>query len=136
MPSRSSYTEGTPNWVDLQTTDLQAAKAFYAALFGWGFAEGPTPGWGGVAIAQLDGERVAAITAHGAELVERNVPPMWNTYIAVDDVDAPAAKVTPAGGRFLMEPFDVVDAGRVAGGAAPSGAPAGLRQARSRVGAA
>ena len=34
MPPRSSYTEGTPNWVDLQTTDVDAAKAFYTALFG------------------------------------------------------------------------------------------------------
>jgi predicted enzyme related to lactoylglutathione lyase len=135
MPSRSSYTEGTPNWVDLQTTDLQAAKAFYAALFGWSFAEVPIPGGGVYAIAQLDGERVAAITAHGAELVERNVPPMWNTYIAVDDVDATAAKVTPAGGRFLMEPFDVVDAGRVAWVADPSGAAVGLWQAGNHIGA-
>ena len=29
MPERTSYTQGTPNWVDLQTSDQAAAKAFY-----------------------------------------------------------------------------------------------------------
>ncbi len=27
MPVRTSYAQGTPNWVDLQTTDQGAAKA-------------------------------------------------------------------------------------------------------------
>lgn len=31
IPPRSSYTKGTPNWVDLQTTDVDEAKAFYGA---------------------------------------------------------------------------------------------------------
>jgi predicted enzyme related to lactoylglutathione lyase len=35
MPERTSYTQGTPNWVDLPTSDQAAAKAFYAGLFGW-----------------------------------------------------------------------------------------------------
>ena len=35
MPERTSYAQGTPNWVDLPTTDQAAAKAFYAGLFGW-----------------------------------------------------------------------------------------------------
>ena len=30
MPARTSYAEGTPNWVDLQTSDQDAAKAFYS----------------------------------------------------------------------------------------------------------
>jgi predicted enzyme related to lactoylglutathione lyase len=38
MPERTSYTQGTPNWVDLPTSDQAAAKAFYAGLFGWTYA--------------------------------------------------------------------------------------------------
>ena len=41
MPERTSYTQGTPNWVDLQTTDQDAAKAFYAGLFGWTYDDQP-----------------------------------------------------------------------------------------------
>ncbi|MGO8895710.1 MAG: VOC family protein [Streptosporangiaceae bacterium] len=32
MPIRTSYAQGTPNWVDLQTSNQDAAKAFYAGL--------------------------------------------------------------------------------------------------------
>ncbi len=43
MPKRTSYAQGTPNWVDLQTTDPEAAKAFYSGLFGWRFDDMPVP---------------------------------------------------------------------------------------------
>ena len=42
MPIRTSYEHGVPNWVDLATTDVDAARAFYAGLFGWEFEERPT----------------------------------------------------------------------------------------------
>jgi predicted enzyme related to lactoylglutathione lyase len=135
MPPRSSYTEGTPNWVDLQTPDADAAKAFYGAVFGWTFDDRPMPHGGDYSIALVDGETVAAIAPQSAELIEAQVPPMWNTYIAVDDADAAAAKVAGAGGQFLMEPFDVPEAGRMAFVADPSGAAVGLWQAAGHIGA-
>jgi len=39
---------------------------------------------------------------------------MWNTYIWVNSADETAAKVRDAGGTALVEPFDVMDAGRMA----------------------
>ena len=47
---------------------------------------------------------------------------MWNTYIWVDDADETADKVRAAGGTVLIEPFDVMDAGRMAVFADPEGA--------------
>jgi predicted enzyme related to lactoylglutathione lyase len=47
---------------------------------------------------------------------------MWNTYIWVDSADDTATKVTGAGGKVLMEPFDVMEAGRMAVCADPEGA--------------
>ncbi len=41
MPERTSYASGTPNWVDLGTTDQAAAKDFYGPLFGWTFVDNP-----------------------------------------------------------------------------------------------
>ena len=35
MPNRDLYLEGTPSWVDLATTDMEGAKTFHSALFGW-----------------------------------------------------------------------------------------------------
>ncbi|WP_415639046.1 VOC family protein, partial [Prescottella defluvii] len=62
-------------------------------------------------------------------------PSQWNTFLAVDDADASAAKVEPAGGRLLLPAFDVGKAGRMALVADPTGAEVGLWQARNHVGA-
>src|SRR5262249_15876433 len=46
----------------------------------------------------------------------------WNTYVAVADADATAAKVRDAGGTVVSDPFDVMDAGRMAVSSDPEGA--------------
>lgn len=136
MPARSSYTQGMPNWVDLQTTDQDAAKSFYSSIFGWEYDDQPMPQGPTYSMAQVDGHPVAAIAPQTPEMAEQHVPPMWNTYLAVDDVDATSAKVEEAGGHVLMPPFDVMDAGRMAYVADPSGATVGLWQSRAHFGAA
>ena len=135
MPARSSYTEGTPNWVDLQTTDVDAAKAFYAALFGWSYDDMPTPDGGTYSIAHIGDGIVAAVAPQSPPMIEAGVPPMWNTYIAVDDVDATAAKVAGAGGKLAMEPFDVMGAAGWRSCSTRPGAPVALWQAGTHVGA-
>ena len=47
---------------------------------------------------------------------------VWNTYVWVDSADETAGKVRDAGGTVLSEPFDVMDAGRMAVFADPEGA--------------
>jgi predicted enzyme related to lactoylglutathione lyase len=47
---------------------------------------------------------------------------MWNTYIWVESADDTASKVRGAGGSVVMEPFDVMDAGRMAVFTDPEGA--------------
>lgn len=54
MPHRDSYPHSVPCWVVLQTTDQDAAKAFYAALFGWGLDDGPLPTGGHSTMARRD----------------------------------------------------------------------------------
>ena len=135
MAKRTEYAQGTPNWVDLQTTDQSAAKEFYASLFGWSYDDAPMPGDGGVySMATLNGEVVAAIAPMPAGAPE-GMAPMWNTYIAVDDVDAAVDKVGPAGGQVLIPAFDIGDAGRMAFVADPTGAPVALWQANQHIGA-
>ena len=134
MPTRTQYAQGTPNWVDLQTTDQSAAKQFYASLFGWGYDDNPMPQGGVYSMATAHGETVAAIAPLPPGAPEA-MPPMWNTYIAVDDVDAAADKVAAAGGQVLMPPVDVGDAGRMAFVADPTGVAVGLWQANRHIGA-
>ena len=138
MPERTSYTQGTPNWVDLPTSDQAAAKAFYAGLFGWTYDDQPmgAEGEGQVySMAVLNGHQVAAISPQPAEMAAADAPPMWNTYLAVDSADEATAKVEAAGGKVAMAPFDVMDAGRMSFVMDPSGAPVALWQAGQHIGA-
>ena len=134
MPTRDSYAQGTPNWVDLQTTDQAAAKAFYNGVFGWSYDDQPMEGDAVYSIARIGAESVAAIAPQSPELAAAGAPPMWNTYLAVDSADEASAKVGPAGGTVAMEPFDVMDAGRMAFVLDPSGAAVALWQAGQHIG--
>src|SRR5690242_2630857 len=135
MPTRDSYAQGTPNWVDLQTSDQAAAKAFYSGLFGWTYDDQPMPDGQVYSMAVLRGHQVAAIAPQSPELAAAGAPPMWNTYLAVDSADDAAAKVGAAGGKVAMEPFDVMDAGRMAFVIDPGGAAVALWQAGTHIGA-
>jgi uncharacterized protein len=135
MPTRTSYTQGTPNWVDIQTTDQDAAKAFYAGLFGWTYDDQPMPQGPVYSMAMLGGHLVAAIAPQSPELAAAGAPPMWNTYLAVDSVDDAAGRVEAAGGKVAMAPFDVMDSGRMAFVLDPAGAAVALWQANQHIGA-
>src|SRR6202045_5319448 len=135
MPVRTSYAQGTPNWVDIQTTDQAAAKAFYAGLFGWTYDDQPMPQGPVYSMATLGGHLVAAIAPQSPEMAAAGAPPMWNTYLAVDPVDDAVAKVEAAGGQVAMQPFDVMDAGRMAFVMDPSGAAVAFWQANQHIGA-
>src|SRR6201997_3806705 len=134
MTKRIGYAQGTPNWADVQTTDPSAAKNFYGSLFGWTFNDQPAPDGGVYSMAMLNGETVAAVAPLPPGRPE-GMPPVWNTYIAVDDVDATVGKVGPAAGQVLMPAFDIGDAGRMAVIADPTGAAVALWQAKEHIGA-
>src|SRR6202045_2039823 len=107
MTVRTSYAQGTPNWVDLQTSDQDAAKAFYAGLFGWTYDDQPMPQGPVYSMAMLGEHSVAAIALQSPELAAAGAPPMWNTYLAVDSVDEAVTKGEAAGGKVARSPFDV-----------------------------
>ena len=131
MPERSHYEPGTPSWVDLQTSDQAGAKSFYTELFGWAYDDQPVGDGAVYSLAQKNGKNVAAI----APLPMPGVPPHWNTYVTVTDVDATAAQVSGAGGTTMGDPFDVMDAGRMAIASDPTGAMFCIWQPKNSIGA-
>ena len=135
MPVRTSYAQGTPNWVDLQTSDQDAAKAFYASLFGWTYDDQPMPDGPVYSMAMLGEHAVAAIAPQPPEMAAAGAPPMWNTYLATDSVDDAVARAEAAGGKIAMAPFDIMDAGRMAFVMDPAGAAVALWQANQHIGA-
>lgn len=133
MSERTSYTPGTPCWVDLATPDVEAGASFYGALFGWDVPERPNSAeMGGYRRAEKDGADVAGMMP----LMEEGQPTAWTTYIAVEDADATAAKIKENGGQVLAEPMDVMDLGRMALFMDPTGAAFGIWQAGTFTGAA
>ena len=134
MPTRESYAQGTPSWVDLATTDMEGAKAFYGALFGWEFHTAPEPEAGGYTMALLEGKAAAAMMPQPQEQIDMGIPPCWNQYITVDDIDATVGAVEAAGGSVMAEPFDVFTAGRMGVIVDPTGAVVCLWQPGDNIG--
>ncbi len=133
MPERDGYIPGVPCWVDTSQPDPEVAVDFYGDLFGWEFEDVMPPGSEGkYFIARVRGGDVAAVGS-----VPEGAPPMamWNTYVWVESADETAAKVRDAGGRVLTEPFDVMDAGRMAVFTDPEGAAFCAWQAKEHRGA-
>jgi hypothetical protein len=133
VPERDGYIPGVPCWIDTSQPDPEAAVAFYSGLFDWQFEDAMPPGSDGkYFIARLRGGDVAAVGS-----IPEGAPPMaaWNTYVWVEAADDTAAKVAEAGGTVLMEPFDVMDAGRMAVFADPEGAVFFVWQAKQHRGA-
>jgi len=129
------YPDGVFCWVDLATTDPQAAKAFYGGLFGWDFEDLPTDMGAPYTMCTIDGKNVVGLSAMPPDMAEQGVPPIWASYVKHSDADAVAEKITAAGGTLISPPFDVMDSGRMAFGQDPSGAAFGIWQPKSHIGA-
>ena len=133
MPERDGYIPGVPCWVDTSQPDPEAAVEFYRGLFGWEFDDVMPPGSEAkYFMARVRGGDVAAVGS-----IPEGAPQMatWNTYVWVEDADETASKVRDAGGQVMMEPFDVMDSGRMAVCADAEGAAFSVWQAKEQKGA-
>lgn len=135
MGKRERYEPGTFSWVDLATTDPQAAKAFYGELFGWEPDDRPVPGGGTYSMMTLDGSEVAAIASQPQQQREAGAPPVWNSYVTVASADEAADAAVQAGGSIHAPAFDVMTAGRMAVVADPGGAVFSVWEPRENIGA-
>lgn len=122
---------GTWNFSELNTRDLERAKAFYGAVFGWKAtrfdAEGNGAGFWGVdgygdylersnpgmrkSMAEMGApegfeDAVAMLVPMASEPVPADTPPHWSITFAVDDADATADRAASLGGKILVPPFD------------------------------
>jgi predicted enzyme related to lactoylglutathione lyase len=114
---------GAVGWVETQSRDVAASRAFYTSVFGWTTATGD----GGYELFRLDGVPVAGLMATPPE-VPAAVPSAWFVYFTVADVEAATTGAARAGGSVLVAPMTVSDM-RFAVLADPYGAPFGVLQA-------
>ena len=129
MGQRTSHKPGTFSWTDLATNDASAAKSFYASLFGWEYEDSPIPEGGVYSMALRDGSEVAALSE------TQDQPPHWNCYVTVESADDATAHARDVGAGVMMDPFDVMDVGRMSVITDPAGAALCLWEPRTNIGA-
>jgi predicted enzyme related to lactoylglutathione lyase len=108
-------------WYDVMTTDTKAAEAFYRKVVGWETAEAGTPD-DPYTILSIGGAMIGGLAPIPESARAMGARPAWMGYIAVDDVDAHAARVQAAGGTIRRAPEDIPGIGRFAVAADPHGA--------------
>ena len=113
--------EGVFVWDELGTTDVDGAQRFYEAVFGWTGVD-PGPDFGGYRIFNRGDTGVAGFMANP----DPSIPPHWQPYVAVEDVDGTAAKAKDLGGIVVAEPMDIPTVGRFAIIQDPQGAVFGI----------
>jgi uncharacterized protein len=132
MPEIDEFQPGLPSWADLSSPDPDESASFYGELLGWEAKEGENPEeTGGYRIFAKEDKQIAGLM----EIQNEGQPPSWNTYISVSDADEVAQKVKDADGEVIVEPMDVMDLGRMAFFADPTGAAFGVWQAKEHKGA-
>ena len=133
MSERDGYIPGVPCWVDTQPANIPNPPSPSTAASSAGISRNACRRVGGEVLRRLQTRRRRGRRRADPE----GAPPMamWNTYIWVNNADETATKAREAGGRVVMEPFDVMQAGRMAVLTDPEGAVFFVWQAKDHKGA-
>jgi predicted enzyme related to lactoylglutathione lyase len=122
---------GTPTWIDLMTPDIDAARKFYNAVFGWEYDIG-NPEFGGYTTARLGKRTTAGLMGN-----QPGAPPMpsaWSLYFATENIEADVARAVKLGAKVLYPALVVGEFGTMATCEDPMGATFSLWQAAQHVG--
>ena len=123
-----SELHGKVYWSELMTRDYEGAKKFYADVCGWTYS-------------YMDGMESAYALGHAGEgppcagigdmdkmELDKQMPPHWFTYIAVDDIGAAVENVKNGGGSLVRDVFEIPNIGRIAIASDVGGAKIGFIQ--------
>ena len=130
MTRISRHQFGTPCWVDLMTSDPDAARRFYGELFGWTFEVGGPESYFYTTCLK-DGQKVAGLSGRPPGM---DAPLRWSVYFCVEDADATTRAVEREGGKALFPVMDVFGQGRMGSYVDPTGATFGVWQPQSHLG--
>ncbi len=134
MTNIDKHAAGSFCWVELHTSDQNAAKSFYGSLFGWTARDNEMAPNDYYTMFRLEGRDAAAGLTLRPEERQFGVPPHWMIYISVESADKAAGKAKELGAQIFAPPFDVYDAGRMAVAQDPTGATFALWQANKNNG--
>lgn len=134
MPNVDKHPPGAFCWIELGTTDQNAAKKFYGTLFGWEVKDLPMGPGDSYTMFKVQGRDAAAGYTLRPDQQAAGVPPHWMIYVAVESADASARKAEQLGGKVVAAPFDVYTVGRMAVIQDPTGAVFSVWQAKEGPG--
>src|SRR6185503_18342062 len=109
MPTTTAHAPGTFSWFELATTQQDAARGFYSKLFGYEVQDNPISDNEVYTIFKLAGRDASAAFTMSEKNYPKGTPPHWTAYLMVESADATAQKVKAAGGKVMVEPFDVME---------------------------
>lgn len=103
-------------WHENYSDDVEAAKSFYADVFGWDY-EVWKPGEADYSMVKVgDAMHAGFLAAQGG------APAHWLGIVQVEDCDATAVRAKAQGGQVHAGPMDIPDVGRMAVIGDPQGA--------------
>ena len=135
MQEEPEFQPGTFCWIELGTSDNEAAKSFYTQLFGWDYVDNPMGEHGVYTMLKLNGKDVGGLYKLMPDMVAQGVPPHWMSYVAVTSADETAEKAKAEGAQVMNGPFDVYTIGRMAVIQDPTGAVFSVWQGKDHKGA-
>jgi uncharacterized protein len=119
-PVSAPATLGRFVWLELTTSDPDAAIEFYKPVVGWTTAawEGPNP------YTMWHAERgpVGGVMALTPDMTARHVPPNWIAYVSTPDADETLKQVASLGGHVIVPATDIPNVGRFGVFSDPQGA--------------
>jgi hypothetical protein len=98
-------------WYELATTNVEAAKAFYAEVVGWGTQDASMPG-AAYTLFTAGGDPVSGVTGLPEDARRWGLRPGWLGYVGVNDVDAVANRIRELGGAMHVPPKEVPNVSR------------------------
>ena len=99
-------------WYELMTTDMKAARAFYAEVVGWGTHDASVPGTA-YTVFTAGETAVSGLTHLREDAPKAGLRPSWLGYVGVDDVDASADRIRQLGCAVHVPPQDVSNISRI-----------------------
>ncbi len=121
-------------WIELATNDHAGAKKFYSSIFPWEFKDSPMGQDQIFSMIKIKGKDIGALYSLSQKQKVQRIAPYWLSYICVSDVDGVVKRAQELGGKILVDPHDVSDAGRTGVLLDPQGAVFALWQARKHKG--
>ncbi len=98
-------------WYELMTTDMEAAKVFYAKVVGWGTRDASMPGMAYTLFTAGEAS-VSGLMDLPEDARKMGAKPSWIGYVGVNDVDAAADRIKHLGGAVYVPPKDIPNISR------------------------